>query len=95
MRAATIKYDLSSGAVFHEYNIHHPNLLGIGYISGPTNYLVANTISDLSPGETGGAVIPGSRRFLVVQAKQGATLSLTAWHTQLYAQLFTLQHDDE
>ena len=95
MRTATIKFDLPSGAIFHEYNIHHPDLLGIGYISGPTDYLIANTISDLSPGETGGAVIPGSRRFLVVEAKQGATLSLTTWYTQVYAQLFTLQHDDE
>lgn len=95
MRAATIKFDLASGAIFHKYNIHHPDLLGIGYISGPTDYLVANTVGDLTLEETGGAVVPGSRRFLVVEAKQSATLSLTASYAQLYAQILTLQHDDE
>lgn len=95
MRAASIKFDLPSCAVFHEYNIYHPNLLGIGYISGPVDYLVADTVGDLTLKETGGAVVPGSRRFLVVEAKQSATLSLTVPYTQLYAQLFTLQNDDE
>jgi hypothetical protein len=70
-------------------------LPGIGYISGPVDYLVADTVGDLTLKETGGAVVPGSRRFLVVEAKQSATLSLTVSYTQLYAQLFTLQNDDK
>ena len=95
MRTATIKFDLPSGAIFHEYNIHHPDLLRIGYTSGPTDYLVADTVGDLTLEETCGAVVPGSRRFLVIEAKQSETFSLTASYAQLYAQLFTLHHDDE
>lgn len=95
IRAATIKFDLPSGAIFHEYNIHHPNLLGVGYISGPADYLVADTVGDLTFEEVGGAVVPGSRRFLVVEVKQSSTVSLTASYAQLYAQLLTLQYDNE
>ena len=95
MRAAKLKFNLPSAAIFHEYTIHHPNLLGIGYISGPVDYLVANTVGNLGPRVMGGAVVPGDRRFLVVEAKQSATLGLTTSFAQLYAQLFTLQYSDQ
>lgn len=94
MRAAAKYYHLASGAVFHEYTISHPNLLGIGYISGPVDYLVASTVGNMRPLETGGAAVPGSRRFLVVEAKQGATLTLAVSMSQLFAQLLTVQNDD-
>lgn len=94
MRAAARYYDLPSGAVFHEYTISHPNLLGIGYVSGPVDYLVASTVGDMRPNETGGVALPGSRRFLVVQAKQGATMTLAVSLSQLLAQILTVQNDD-
>jgi hypothetical protein len=94
MRAAAIYYDLPSGAVFHDYTISHPNLLGIGYVSGPVEYLVAGTVGDMRPNETGGVALPGLRRFLVVEAKQGATITLAVSLSQLLAQILTIQHDD-
>jgi hypothetical protein len=94
MRAAARYYDLPSGAVFHEYTISHPNLLGIGYVSGPVDYLVASTVGDMRPNETGRVALPGSRRFLVVEAKQGATMSLAVSLSQLLAQILTVQNDD-
>ena len=94
MRAATRYYSLSSGAVFHEYTISHSNLLGIGYISGPVDYLVASTVGDMRPSETGGVALPGPRCFLVVEAKQGATMTLAVSMSQLLAQILTIQHND-
>lgn len=94
MRAAANYYDLPSGAVFHEYTISHPNLLGIGYVSGPVDYLVASTVGDMRPNETGGVALPGSRRFLVVEAKQGSTMTLATSLSQLLAQILTVQNDD-
>lgn len=85
---------MPSGAVFHEYTISHPNLLGIGYVSGPVDYLVASTVGNMRPNETGGVALPGSRRFLVVEAKQGATMTLAVSLSQLLAQILTVQHDD-
>ena len=93
MRAAVKRHNLSSGAVFHEYPLCHPNLLGIGYVSGPVDYLLANTIGDFRPNQA--TPVPGHRRFLVVEAKQGATLPLAASFSQLYAQMLTLQYDDQ
>jgi len=61
MRAATSFYKLPSGAVFHEYPISRPSMPGIGYVSGPVDYLVASTLAHLRPRERGGVVLPGSR----------------------------------
>jgi hypothetical protein len=63
MRAAARYYDLPSGAVFYEYTISHPNLLGIGYVSGPVDYLVASTVGDMRPNETGGVARPQTPYF--------------------------------
>jgi hypothetical protein len=76
MRAAVRYCNLPSGAVFQEYTISHPNLLGIGYISGSVDYLVASTVGDMRPKETGGVVLSGPTRFLVMEARQGAMVML-------------------
>lgn len=94
MRAAARYYNLPSGAVFHEYTISHPNLVGIGYISGPVDYLVASTVGDMRPNETGGVALPGPRRLVVAQAKQGVTMTLAVSMSQLFAQILTIQHHD-
>jgi hypothetical protein len=93
MRAAVRFYKLPSVGFFHKYTISHHNLRGIGHISGPVDYLLAQTLLNFRPDTLGVAVLPGERRFLVVDAKRGAALELLASTTQLFAQVLTLQHD--
>jgi hypothetical protein len=96
MRSATLFYQMSSGAVFHEITISHPYLLGVSHISGPVDYMLASTVGDLQPEETRGVAVPDEgRRFLVVEAKQSATLTLNASLSQLLAQILTIQHADQ
>ena len=55
---------------------------------------MASAVGDMRPNEIGGIALPGSRRFLVVEAKQGATMTLAVSLSQLLAQILTVQNDD-
>jgi hypothetical protein len=96
MRAATLFYRMSSGAVFHQITISLPYLLGVGYITGPVDYMLAGTVGDLRPEETGGVAAPDEgRRFLVGEVKQSAIRTLNASLWQLLAQILTIQQADQ
>lgn len=86
-------YHLPSNALFHEYVIAHPNLPGIGQISGPVDFLASSTENDISS-NLNPDIAPGERKFLVIEAKRGPTVNEAASFAQLYAQLFTVQHLD-
>jgi hypothetical protein len=81
--------------IFRERNLSHPNIPGIGAISGPADYLIGHPRSSsysknllaVSPGLAN----PGDRLFVVVKAKKGDTVTKESSQSQLLAQLLTLE----
>jgi hypothetical protein len=85
-------------ALFQGYNINHPDLPGIGPISGALDFLSSTTqkLSIRKFGADGGAVFtPKVPHFVVVEAKRASTLNEIDLTTQLYAQLLTLDYIDK
>ena len=80
--------------MFQEVPLSHPNLPGIGPISGPVDYMSAALPKDIPLKITGGVANPAKPIFILVEAKQAQTLSDVSSNAQLMAQLLTTQHDD-
>ena len=80
--------------MFQEVPLSHPNLPGIGPISGPVDYMSAALPKDIPLKITGGVANPAKPIFVVVQVKWAQSLSDVSSNAQLMAQLLTAQHDD-
>jgi hypothetical protein len=85
-------FKLTNIALFHEVPMEHPNLPGVGAISGSLDYLASAT--DVPTNLTFGSAIPDNPRFIVVEAKRGSTLSDIQSEAQLLAQMLTLEYTD-
>lgn len=76
-------------ALFKEQTIQHDDLLGIGPISGPVDFLVSRAL-----GHIGSRKVPDLLYFTVVEAKSAAKYSMISSVAQLYAQMLTLHELD-
>jgi hypothetical protein len=81
--------------IFRERELSHPNLPGIGAISGPADYLIGHSKSSKLPKglikANPGLAEPDDRLFVVLEAKKTETLSKDVSATQLLAQVLTLE----
>jgi hypothetical protein len=82
-------------ALFQDVMIEHPDLPGIGYISGAVDYLSSATGQNLPVKDFGDTAIPQRPHFVVVEAKRAVTIGETAIFAQLYAQMLTLHYMDK
>ena len=80
--------------MFQEVPFSHPNLPGIGPISGLVDYLSAALPQDIPLVITGGVANPVNPLFILVEAKRSQTLEDASSNAQLMAQLLTAQHQD-
>jgi hypothetical protein len=81
-------------ALFQEHSINHPDLPGVGPISGALDFL-SSTTQKLSIRRFGNALRPKVPHFVVVEAKRANTLNEISSYAQLYAQLLTLDYMDK
>ena len=81
-------------ALFSDLALEHPNLPGLGPISGTSDFIIAHVEGKL-PLREYGTMVGGTRpKLLIVEAKREATRAELSAQTQLVAQLITLDYDD-
>ena len=78
-------------ALFQEIEISHPDLPGVGAISGALDYLTSTT-SKLSVKYYPALATPRMPHFVVIEAKHQATIGEISAQAQLLAQLLTLNY---
>ena len=91
--AARIRYHKNI-ALFAEVPVEHPNLPGVGHISGNLDFLASTVAGDEDMREDGEYALPDQPHFIVVEAKKAVTLSQHSSKAQLLAELLTLQYLD-
>jgi hypothetical protein len=93
------KYNPRNNQMFHEETLFHPDLPGIGQITGPADYLIGPSAVQLAPdtreGDSANLLTPGHQIFLVVEAKRSTTVAEQKFIAQLLAQLLALELGDE
>ena len=75
--------------LFEEQPIQHDNLLGIGPISGPVDFLVSRELECI-----GLRKVPGLPYLVVVETKSVAKYGMISFLAQLCAQMLTLHELD-
>jgi len=91
-------YGIANRRVFHEKPISHSFLPGIGGISGPTDYYISNILGGFTEqtlSEAPDMIQPGLSAFVVLEAKRSQTVKTDAAKAQIFAQLLTLELDEE
>ena len=86
---------MKSLAIFHEVNFSHPNLPGVGPITGPVDFLSAKLAQNIPLAKFPGVAVPLKSLFVIVEAKKPDTLNSVSSNTQLLAQLLTAHYDDQ
>jgi hypothetical protein len=81
-------------ALFQEIEISHPDLPGVGPISGALDYLTSAT-AKLSVRKYPALATPRIPHFVVIEAKRQATVGEIPAQAQLLAQLLTLNYLNE
>jgi len=93
------KYSPRNNLIFHEETLFHPDLPGIGQITGPADYLIGPSAVQLAPDtqedDVTNLLTPGNQIFLVVQAKRSTTVAEQESIAQLLAQLLALELTEE
>jgi len=95
---ANSRYGIANRRVFHENPISHSFLPGIGGISGPTDYYISNILCGFTEEtltEAPDMVQPGLSAFVVLEAKWSQTMKTDGAKAQIFAQLLTLELDEE
>ena len=87
-------FNMKSLAIFQEVNFSHPNLPGVGPITGPVDFLSAKLAQNIPLAKFPGVAVPSKPLFVVVEAKKSDTLNSASSNTQLLAQLLTAHYDD-
>jgi hypothetical protein len=98
LECAKSRYGVANRRVFHEKTISHSFLPGIGGISGPTDYYISNVLDGFTEetlSEAPDMVQPGLSAFVVLEAKRSQTVKTDAAKAQIFAQLLTLELDEE
>lgn len=89
------KYPHENNVIFHEEVLTHPNIPGLGQISGPVDYLIGPSALNLpinTPVPTSSnLLVPGNSVFLVVEAKKASTVADQESVAQVLAQLLALE----
>ena len=88
-------FSMKSLAIFQEVNFSHPNLPGIGPITGPVDFLSATLVQNIPLTKFPGVAAPSKPLFMVVEAKKVDTMNSVSSNAQLLAQLLTAHYDDE
>ena len=88
-------FNMKSLAIFQEVNFSHPNLPGIGPITGPVNFLSAKLAQNIPLAKVPRLAVPSKPLFVVVEAKKADTLNSISSNAQLLAQLLTAHYNDE
>jgi hypothetical protein len=95
MHGCENKYRPRQNLIFHEEQLFHPALPGIGQISGPADYLIGPSAvqlaADTRQENTRNLLSPGNQMFLVIEAKKSTTVSDQESIAQLLAQLLALE----
>ena len=78
--------------VFYDSPIAHPNLPGIGPVSGSLDYIIAKVDGNKDPKQTK-YLIPVQPYLTVMVAKKSSTLDQNA-QAQLVAQVLTMDHQE-
>jgi hypothetical protein len=80
-------------AVFPEIAVAHPNIRGIGRVSGVVDYLVART-GNRDPYCDGELVSAMEPSLAVIEAKKSDTVVQKSYASQLIAQMLCIQHKE-
>ena len=78
--------------------ISHSFLPGIGGISGPTDYYISNILGGFTEqtlNEAPDMIQPGLSAFIVLEAKPSQIAKTDAAKAPIFAQLLTLELDEE
>jgi hypothetical protein len=94
IRFAKDLYNVEDIALFSKVALEHPNLPGLGPISGISDFITAHVEGELPLREFGTTVAGTMPKILVIETKRGDTLAELSSQTQLVAQLITLDYDD-
>jgi hypothetical protein len=95
IRFAKSHHGASNIALFSEVFLQHPNLPGLGPISGNLDFVTAHVdLGNLSLREFGPMAGPEKPSLLVVETKREATLPEHSSQAQLFAQLISLDYED-
>jgi len=91
--AARIYYHKSI-ALFSEVTIEHPDLPGIGHISGNLDFLASTVFAHVDMRYDAESALPKCPYLIIVEVKKGTTVSAITSKAQLLAELLTLQYLD-
>jgi hypothetical protein len=83
-------YDKAHIAAFYEVPVTHPDLPGVGPISGYLDYMIAKVDGNKDP-QKNRWLVPVQPYLTVIEAKNPSTLSQNA-QAQLVAQVLTLDY---
>ena len=90
LQYASKHYDKAHVAAFYEVPVAHPDLPGVGPVSGNLDYMIAKVDGNKDPKKTKW-LVPVQPYLTVIEAKKSSTLSQNA-QAQLVAQVLTLDY---
>ena len=79
-------------ALFAEVPVEHPNLPGVGPVSGALDFLVSTVRDKEDIVVFGNSALPDSPKFVVIEAKSSSTVADKSSNAQILAQLLTVHH---
>jgi len=82
-------------ALFAEVPVEHPNLPGVGPVSGALDFLVSSVRDKEDITMFGNSAIPESPKFVIIEAKSSSTLVDKSSYAQIWAQLLTVDYYEE
>lgn len=85
-------YDKAHIAAFYDVPVTHPNLPGVGPVSGYLDYMIAKVDGNKDP-KKNRWLVPVQPYLTVIEAKKSSTLSQNA-QAQLVAQMLTLDYSE-
>lgn len=85
-------YDKAHIAAFYEVPVTHPDLPGVGPVSGYLDYMIAKVDGNKDP-KKNRWLVPVQPYLTVIEAKKSSTLSQNA-QAQLVAQVLTLDYSE-
>ena len=79
-------------ALFAKVPVEHPNLPGVGPVSGALDFLVSTVWDKEDIAVFGNSALPDSPKFVVIEAKSSSTVADKSSYAQILAQLLTVHH---
>lgn len=79
-------------ALFAEVHVEHPDLPGVGPVSGALDFLVSTVRDKEDIAIFGNSALPESPKFVIIEAKSSSTMADKSSYAQIWAQLLTIDH---